>query len=392
VLIVTPLWTRDGGVATHVMATAEVLARQGADVHVLAARLDSSARIAGVTLHESPQLLDARASPEARLGDAMSAAPAVIHLHQFDDPEVVAFMQASAPVVISVHGFTACTSGVHYFRAGQECTRHHGPGCVPNLLARGCAHTRDPRWFPAAYKKATRGLEALRRADMTISYSTTIDRHLAINGVVQRAIVPLFPTLAPVRGSGHATRRRVLFAGRVVTPKGAGVLIRAARAVDAEFVICGDGWGLEAMRRLARRLGVQDRVSFRGWLDADELARELAEASLLAMPSVWPEPFGLVGIESLSCGRPVVASATGGIGDWLQDGVNGLSFSAGDSAALARTLNELLADPSRQEAMGSAGRKMVAARFSREQHAAALAIAYAKARSTWQPRGSSVLG
>jgi len=162
------------------------------------------------------------------------------------------------------------------------------------------------------------------------------------------------------------------------------VLIRAARTVDAEFVICGDGWRLDAMRRLARRLGVAERVCFKGWLGADELAHELAEASVVAMPSVWPEPFGLVGIEALAAGRPVVASSTGGVGDWLEDGVSGRCVRPGDAPALARALNELLADPALQRTMGAAGREMVAARFSPEQHVAALLEAYRAARSTWE--------
>jgi glycosyltransferase involved in cell wall biosynthesis len=386
VLLVTPLWTRDGGIGTHVMASAEALAQRGCDVHVLAARLDSQIRVAGVTLHDSPRLLDTSASIQTRVGTALARIPAAVHLHQLHDPQLVAHMQSSAPLVISAHGFTACTSGVHYFGPGEECTRQHGPGCVPNLLARGCAHTRDPRWFPAAYRRATRGRDALRRCDMAISYSTAMDRHLAVNGVRERSVIPLFPTLTPVEGSGHATRRRVVFAGRVVQAKGVDVLLRAAGALDAELVICGDGWGLDSMRKLARKLAIAERVDFKGWRDPQQLARELAEASVVVVPSVWPEPFGLVGIEALACGRPVVASATGGIVDWLEHGVNGLSFAAGDSTALAHALNELLDDPSRQAEMGAAGRRMVAERFSRERHASALQAAYRSASDTWRSR------
>jgi glycosyltransferase involved in cell wall biosynthesis len=193
--------------------------------------------------------------------------------------------------------------------------------------------------------------------------------------------------MVPSRASGHAARRRVVFAGRVVAAKGVGVLIRAARSVDAEFVICGDGVGLAAMRRLAGRLGVEERVRFRGWLGAGELARELAEASVVAVPSVWPEPFGLVGIEALSAGRPVVASSTGGVVDWLQDGVNGLAVAPGDVRELACSLEELLADPTRQAAMGSAGKRMVAERYSAQHHVAALVEAYRSARATWESNG-----
>ncbi len=384
VLFVTPSWTRNGGVATHAMASAAALARRGLDVHVLAERIEVAEPTPGVTLHHGAELFNRDLSPELRVGDAVTAATSVIHLHQFYDPLVTAHLQRSAPVVISAHGFPGCTAGVHYFRPGQECARAHGVGCIPNLVARGCAHVRNPSPLPRAFRRATRALESLIRADLAISYSSTIDRHLAINGVQRRVIVPLFGTLTPVQGSGHEQRRRVVFAGRVVRVKGVDVLIRAARRVDAEFVICGEGFSLNAMRRLARRLGVDSRVSFRGWLGTDELARELAEASVVAVPSVWPEPFGLVGIEAFAAGRPVIASATGGVADWLTDGQSGLCVPPGDVTALANALEQLLADPARQHAMGAAGRKMVKERFSVEHHVAALGAAYDSARARWQ--------
>jgi glycosyltransferase involved in cell wall biosynthesis len=384
VLLVTPLWSRHGGVATHVQASAAALAARGLDVKVVAGAIEGDAGVAGVTVHHSPALADADASVGERLGAALSSRTDVIHLHQFDDPDAVRVMREHAPVVISAHGYTACPSGVYYFRPGQECTRAHGPGCAPNMVLRGCAHTRDPRPLPRAYRRAGRGLQALRSADLAIAYSSSVERHLAANEIVHRQVIPLFTTMVAKSGSGHATRRRVVFAGRVVAAKGVGVLIRATRDLDGEVVICGDGWQLQEMRRLARRLGVQDRVSFRGWLPAEELAEELANASVVAMPSLWPEPFGLVGIEALSAGRPVIASSTGGIADWLEDGVSGLCVPPGDARALARTLNELLADPERQRAMGAAGRESVAARFSAERHVTALLEAYANARANWK--------
>jgi len=384
VLFLTPRWTRDGGVATHVVASAAALAAHGLDVHILAARLELNEPISGVTLHQAPRLYDVQAPPEVRLGEAGSLVADVVHLHQFDNPEVVSFLRGAAPVLISVHGYTACTSRVHYFRPGQECDRAHGPGCVPNLLLRGCAHGRNPASLPAAYRRTTAALTAIRSADLAISYSSVIDRHLSVNGVERRAIVPLFATVEPRTAGGHAERRRVVFAGRVVAPKGVDVLIRAAQLVEAEFVICGDGRQLPAMRSLARRLGVAERVCFRGWLSADELALELAEASIVAMPAVWPEPAGLVGLEAHAAGRPVVASATGGVGDWLADGVNGLCVKPGDPADLARALTELLADPARQQAMGAAGKRIVEERFSADHHVAALLDAYRSARSRWE--------
>jgi glycosyltransferase involved in cell wall biosynthesis len=382
VLLVTPQWTRDGGVGAHVAASAAALAAHGLRVEVLTARVQAGDRIPGVRILGSPRLLDSGATMDTRIGEALAGEPAVIHLHQVHDPRLVDSLRASAPVVLSAHAYAACPSGVHYFRPGHECTRAHGPGCVLGW-ARGCAHTRSPQTLPGRYVRAGRAGAALQRVDLAIAYSRAVDRHLAVNGVTRRALVPLFATMAPATGSGHEARRRVVYAGRVVKPKGVAVLIRAAAHVNAEFVICGDGRGLSAIRELARRLGVQDRVHFRGWLSGQALAQELADASVVAMPSLWPEPFGLVGIEALAAGRPVVASGAGGVIDWLEHGVTGLRVAPGDPRARALALDELLADPARQQAMGLAGRRVVAARFSAERHVGALLDAYRVASASW---------
>jgi glycosyltransferase involved in cell wall biosynthesis len=381
-----PRWTRDGGVSAHVQTSAAILARHGLDVRVLAARIESPDDVPGVTLYRCPDLFHADVPMATRIGEALSFGPEVIHLHQVDLPDVAREMRMSAPVVISAHNYPACSAGAYYFHPGQECTRAHGPGCIVNMLARGCMHTHNPKPVPKLYKNASRRAEALTHADLVVSYSSSVDRHLAANGLLRRRIVPYSTTIAPTVGPGDASARRVVFAGRLVREKGVDILIRAARQVDAEFVICGDGRLLKTMRRLARRNGVEGRVSFKGWLNPEQLAREFANASVVVVPSLWPEPFGLVGIEALAAGRPVIASATGGIGDWLDDGVSGLCVEPGDVHDLARALNELLADPLRQRTMGLAGRDAVSRRFSPERHLAAILDAYRAAREAWEPR------
>jgi glycosyltransferase involved in cell wall biosynthesis len=384
VLMAVPRWTRDGGVSAHVQTSAEILSRMGVDVRVLAARIESTEEIPGVMLYRCPDLFHTDVPMDMRIGEAIAFGPEVVHLHQVDLPDVTRAMRAIAPVVVSAHNYPACSAGSYYFRPGQECTRAHGPACIVNMLARGCAHTHNPKPLPKRYKNATVRAEALHSADLVVSYSSSVDRHLAANGLTQRRLVPYSATIASRLGSGHAERRRVLFAGRMVREKGVDVLIRAARDVDAEFVICGDGRLLEAMRRLARRNGVQERISFTGWLDSERLAREFAEASVVVVPSLWPEPFGLVGIEGLAAGRPVIASATGGVEDWLDDGISGLCVKPGDAGELAAALNLLLADPERQHAMGIAGRQAVSTRFSPERHAEKILHAYRDAGAIWR--------
>jgi glycosyltransferase involved in cell wall biosynthesis len=91
---------------------------------------------------------------------------------------------------------------------------------------------------------------------------------------------------------------------------------------------------------------------------------------------MWPEPFGLAGLEALVRGRPVVASATGGIPEWLRHGRSGLLVAPGDHRALARALSSLLDDPERCQAMGAYGRALIEAEFSEVRHVEALARVY----------------
>jgi glycosyltransferase involved in cell wall biosynthesis len=390
--MVTPRWTRDGGVGAHVQASAAALAERGVSVAVLAAHARPEEGPGGVEIFERPQLLDRDEPMDSRIGDALAGEPTVVHMHQVHHPDLIASIRERVPVVASAHDYVACPSGAYYFRPGQECTRAHGPGCIPNMLLRGCTHGRNPKDISSMYAHSGRALAALRGADVAVSYSSAVDRHLAANGLEHRALVPYFGTTQPREASGHEERRRVVFAGRIVATKGVDVLVRAAREVDADFVICGEGRQLEEVRGLARRLGIDERVRFTGWLSAADLARELAEASVVAVPSLWPEPFGLVGIEALGAGRPVVASATGGVIDWLEDGRTGLLVAPGDAGALARALSELLDDPERQRIMGAAGRDAVAARFSPERHVTALLSVYERAHASWadgSPTGPS---
>jgi glycosyltransferase involved in cell wall biosynthesis len=227
------------------------------------------------------------------------------------------------------------------------------------------------------YKSSARRLQTLQLADIAISYSTAVDRHLARNGIARRALVPLFATMAPV--DVPTVPGRVLYAGRLVASKGVATLVRAAAQVDCELVICGEGRDREALERLADKLAVSQRTRFAGWLDEASLAREVGAAQIVAMPSLWPEPFGLVGIEAQAAGRPVVASMTGGVGDWLEPDVTGIAVRPGDAPQLAAALGRLLGDEAMCARLGAAGRAMVERRFTARTHSAALIEAYGKA-------------
>jgi glycosyltransferase involved in cell wall biosynthesis len=137
---------------------------------------------------------------------------------------------------------------------------------------------------------------------------------------------------------------RVLYAGRFDPRKGVETAVRALAALppQATLRLCGLG-GAEERDRLAgiaRTLGIGDRVSFHQ-LTRDELADAYGHSDVVVFPSEWEEPFGLVPVEAMACGAPIVGTGTGGSAEFLFDGVNYLRFPPGDATALAAAIARL---------------------------------------------------
>jgi D-inositol-3-phosphate glycosyltransferase len=186
----------------------------------------------------------------------------------------------------------------------------------------------------------------------------------------------------------RGTRPRVLTLGRLVQRKGVDTVIRALRRVPhAELVVAGgpEPAALAAdpeVRRLAaiaEREMVRDRVSFVGGVTRPDVPALLRSADLVACVP-WYEPFGMVPLEAMACGVPVVASAVGGLVDTVVDGTTGALVSPRRADALAVTLRGLLADPVRLEGYGLAGSDRARARYSWQRVATDTEAVYRRVR------------
>ena len=138
-----------------------------------------------------------------------------------------------------------------------------------------------------------------------------------------------------------------MFVGRIERLKGCRLLIEALPSVQARLgksvrlVVAGDGPDRLACERLAAQAqSPQVDIEFRGWVDAANRSRLLAEAAVLVMPSVWPEPYGLSGLEAIAAGVPVAAFRTGAIPEWLHDQVGKLA--PGDPPTSAGLVDAIL--------------------------------------------------
>jgi glycosyltransferase involved in cell wall biosynthesis len=312
--------------------------------------------------------------------------PDVAHLHFSLTEPLADLVLRSLPTVWFAHTYAAfCPSGARLFQRGDTvCTLHGVPDarCLVNAFVRRCNTARPGRLWDSFRHSRTAGM-LLRRADAIVCDSEFVRRSHAKNGFAEERIhvlpspVPL-PTRTDVTSAAEPT---VLFVGRITAEKGVDYLLRAVPLIDArcKVVVIGDGYELTRQRDLAVRLGIGDRVQFLGAVDRDVVHDYYRRATVVVVPSVWPEPFGMIGPEAMSFGLPVVAFHVGGIPEWLADGETGFLVQPRDVTALAGRVNLVLRDRSLANRLGARGRQVVAERFTLDRHVDGLEIVFGDA-------------
>jgi glycosyltransferase involved in cell wall biosynthesis len=298
---------------------------------------------------------------------------------------------AAWPVVKMMHGFFGTCLGGHKavtFPAVEPCARLCGPACLPVYLPRRCGQLR-PLVMLEQYGWHARQRELFSRYAGIVVTSEYMRREYARYpiGAASLTTAPLFPAAGrSIGGRPLPAEPTVLFLGRMVDLKGGEVLIRAAAraathaSMPIHLVCAGDGPQRSSWTTLASQLGL--KTTWTGWITGHQRAELFRQASILAVPSLFPEPFGLVGLEAAAHGVPAVAFDVGGIREWLHDGVNGrLVRERGDVAALASALGELLRDPAELDRLG-AGAQRTAAALSIDAHLDRLESAFVRARES----------
>jgi len=268
--------------------------------------------------------------------------PDVVHVHAFAmhlSPSIFAQLR-SVPTVVSVHDYKpVCPTGAKLLPDGSICTDPAGLVC----LRQRC--TSLPHWLRDRPRYLLLRV-GLRSVDRVLTYGVRVQRELAGEGIESELL--RLPVRLPGSGFKRAPADHPLFVfcGRLSPEKGVPLLLRAfarllERAPTARLHLVGAGAQRRALEQLAADLTVQHAVSFRGWVTPEQLDHELAGAWALVAPSLHAEPFGLVAVEALVRGVPVVASATGGFAESVQDGLTGLLFPNANETALVQQLEAI---------------------------------------------------
>ncbi len=184
----------------------------------------------------------------------------------------------------------------------------------------------------------------------------------------------------------------VLFAGRLVEEKGIWTLMRAARELpQVKFKIVGTGPEEQTLHEAGDRLR---NVEFLGFQSGEALWKLYRGARAVVVPSLWEEVFGLVALESMAAGKPVIASNIGGLPEIVADRETGFLVTPGSASSLAEAIDRLANDAPLAQGLGQAARERVIAQFGLEKHYRGLMQIYEEARQDhgWHRKAGSVSG
>ena len=361
-----------GGQNVHVAELSGALADRGHQVTVYTRRDDPDQPVR-VPLRDGVEVVHvdagpARHVPKDELFPYMGTFASVLAAEWFvDRPDVVHghFWMSGHAALEAVQQVQARTGGVRI----PVVQTFHALGVVKRR------HQGDADTSPAEREWIEPAVG--RTADQVVATCSDEAFELKALGVPLHriSVVPCGVDTSLFRPDGPVEERgrpfRVLTASRLVRRKGVGTTIAAlaqlvAEGRDVELVVVGgagvagadlvDDPEYQRLDALARSLGVRDHVTFRGQLGQHDMPSVYRSADVVVC-APWYEPFGIVPLEAMGCGRPVVASSVGGLIDTVVEDATGLHVPPRDESAVAAAVGALLDDTERREAYGRAGRE-----------------------------------
>jgi glycosyltransferase involved in cell wall biosynthesis len=338
-----------GGLEAHVQRLANALIRRGHQVAVVTCTaqpdpLPGSAAIvsANTVLGRAPQLFQEGGRPypppfpDATFRRTVNLLtdrwqPDVIHAHGWC--AFSCYWPGAPPLVVTLHDHGLRCPKKTLIREGTECAWGRGMRCVT------CAGAQSiVKRLPLTAVMAHSVPRLVAHTSRFLAVSRSVAQRVAELGLPSPAVevVPNFLDIDGVSSDGPADAATVLFVGPDSQHKGRSVLIDAFRrlpAGQARLILVGSDIQVNS-----------PGVSTLGYLRGGALREQYQKASVVVVPSVWPEPCPTVVLEAMAHGRPVVGSRTGGIPDLVEDRLSGLLVQPNDPGALAEALSQILTD------------------------------------------------
>ena len=374
ILLVNDYGTPEGGAEIQMYRLRHLLRERGHDARLFTTGIESpgmsnTADYKCTGTKSSFRLLLQTANPWAyfRLKDIIrDFKPDLVHVKMFltqMSPLILPLLK-DIPSVYHVAWYRPiCPTGTKMLPDGNRCAFKAGTACYTE----GCLPARD--WIPLMLQLR------LFKSWHNVFGSIMANSEWVRKRLMEQGIQPVEVLRYGIESAGEETRLSeeptAVFAGRLVREKGADALLRAfarvsAKVPKARLIIAGDGAERANLEALAAKLNLASNVRFTGHLRGKEVDRALRGAWVHIVPSLWDEPFGIVAIEAMARGTAVIASSSGGLGEIVDDGIDGFLVPPGNVEALSEKLTALLTDKRLAVCMSAAAKRAASERFSED--------------------------
>jgi glycosyltransferase involved in cell wall biosynthesis len=351
-----------GGISSYVSRISQAQRKLGHEVHILScfSDFDVSQIDQSIKIVREDQVY----SVAAELGAN------ILHAH--------CTLRYSPNTNISVfrtlHGHSPyCPSGSKFMsRTKKPCDREYSiAGCLLGHLVGGCGSIR-PRQIVDNFHSTWTEMNIMQNVTV-ITVSHFLKDRMIEAGYSSNSIHVLHltaPNSEQLISSCDSGQVRFLFLGRMTQNKGLSWLIHAFKCLkyDAHLDIAGEGPQLDSMVEIAARLGLEEKVTFHGWVSSEKVKELMQGTRALIIPSLWHEPGGTVAFEAMMSSRAVISSAVGGMPEVIKHGMNGLLVKPNDVDELAQSLERLCLNPQEARSFGKAGYNTMMAEFNIQKH------------------------
>jgi len=314
--------------------------------------------------------------------------PDLIHLHGIQNLAVFQTSLQKRPVVMTSHDYrTICpVSNLFYKRTKKICTRVCGPMCFPVTTLFHCMTPR-PQWAYYFYRRCRWIMKNTDKFAYLIAPSGFAKNKFVQAGFQDNKINvnPYFCSIAPrIQPRQYPSKPLISFIGRASETKGWEFFIEALGMLPRKVqgLIVGNFEGAnQKLKKIIKKYGCGDRLEIMKWASCDQIVDILKKTTVFIFPSLWPETLGIVGIEAMACGVPVVASDVGGVREWLKDNENGFLVPPKSGKRIAEAALKIIEDKDLNLRFGECGLQTIREKFLPEHHIKKLIGVYEKALS-----------
>lgn len=311
----------------------------------------------------------------------------IINIHNIFDIHLIKTLFKILPIVKSVHSpNNICPGRDKFLRFSEKtCNQCWGTICIKNSYTQGCAPRNPVNLLKALIYVDYEVKRASKLYKKIIVYSEYIKNECIKSGIKENMIevIPYFTDVNKMVFEKVKTNkeRKLFFAGRLVTSKGVHSLIEAVAPIlkskdNIVLDIVGDGIQKKLFEELTCNLGIEDKVVFHGWLDRDNTMSLMSDSEIVIFPSIYPEAFGIVGIEAMAFGKPVVAFNVGGVSTWLKNNITGFLIENNSVEEMTEKIEKILEDHTLYVKFSENGLKYHKNHFTEKIHMESLYLIY----------------